>query len=80
MFVGHAIATDVLKKINDALSGFDLSIQIQLSMDGPNMNWKVRSDMKKDREEAGLNNLISIGSCNLNVFHGALKSATEAAK
>ena len=46
-------------------------------MDAPNMNWKVLSDMKKEREEAGLNNLINIGSCNLHVVHGALKSAQK---
>ena len=36
--------------------------------------------MKKEREEAGLNNLVNIVSCNLHVVHGTLKSATEAAK
>ena len=36
--------------------------------------------MKKEREEAGLNNLVNIVSCNLHVAHGTLKSATEAAK
>ena len=78
MFLGHATAADLLKNINDALSGFDLSKQVQLSMDGPSVNWKVLSDMKKEREEAGLNHLVTIGSCDLHVVHGALKSATEA--
>ena len=36
--------------------------------------------MKIEREEAGLNNLVNIGSCNLHVVHGTLKSATEATK
>ena len=47
MFLGHASATDLLKKINDGLAGLDLSKEIQLSMDGPNVSWKVLSDMKK---------------------------------
>ena len=34
--------------------------------------------MKKEREEAGLNNLVNIGSCYLHVVYGMLKSATEA--
>ena len=48
-------------------------------MDGPNVNWKVLWDTKK-REEAGLNNLVSIGSLNLHVVYATLKSATEETK
>ena len=33
--------------------------------------------MKKEREEAGLNNLVNIGSWNLHVVHGTLKSVLE---
>jgi len=78
MFLGYATAANLLKNINYALSGFDLSKQIQSLMDGPSANWKVLSGMRKEREEAGLNHLVNIGSCNLHVVHGALKSATEA--
>ena len=80
MFLGHAAAADLLKKLNDRLAGLDLSKQIQLLMDLPNMNWKVLSDMEKKREESGLNNLVSIGSCNLHVVHGALKPVTGTTK
>ena len=80
MFLGHATAADLRKKLDDGLAGLDLSKQIQLAMDGTNVNWKVLSDMKKEREEAGLNNLVNIGSCNLHVVHGALKLSTEATK
>ena len=44
------------------------------------MNWKVLRDMKKEKEEAGLNNLVNISSCNLHVVHVTLKSATEETK
>ena len=53
MSLGHATAADLLKKTDDGLAGLDLSEQIQLLMDGSNMNWKVILDMKKEREEAG---------------------------
>ena len=68
---------DLLKRINDGLTGLDLSKQIQLSMDGHSVNSKVLSEIKKERKEAGLNKLINIGSWNLHVVHGALQSATE---
>ena len=80
IFLGYATAVDLLKKINDRLAGLDLSKQIQLSMDGSNVNWKVLSDMIIERDRAGLNNLVNIGSCNLLVVHGALKSVTKATK
>ena len=44
------------------------------------MNWKVLRDMKKEKEEAGLNNLVNISSCNLHVVLVTLKSATEETK
>ena len=65
MFLGYATAVDLLKKINDGLASLDLSKQIQLSMDGSNVNWKVLSDMIIERDKAGLNNLVNIGNCNL---------------
>ena len=49
MFLGHATVVNLLKKINGRLAGLDLSKQIQLSMDSPNVNWKVLSGMKKER-------------------------------
>ena len=69
---------DLLKAINDGLLGLDLSTQIQLSMDGPSVNLNVLNEISKEREDAGLSKLINVGSCNLHVVHGALKSATEA--
>ena len=38
MFLGHAAAADLQKKPDDRLAGLDLSKQIQLLMDLPNMN------------------------------------------
>ena len=55
-------------------------MKVKLLMEGPNLNWKVFGDMKKERDEAGLNNLVNIGSCNLHIAHESLKSATEATK
>ena len=77
MFLGHTTSIDLLERINDDLNDLNSSKQIQLFMDGCSLNWKVLSEIKKDREEAGLSKLINIGSHNLHVVHGALQSATE---
>ena len=71
MFLGHTTSIELLKRISDGLSGLDLL------MDGPSINWKVLSEIKKEREEAGLRKLINIGSCTLHVVHGPLHPATE---
>ena len=72
IFLGHTTAADLLQKINDGLADFYLSKQIQLLMD--------KLDMKKEREKAGLNNLVNIDSCNLLIVHRTLKSVAEATK
>ena len=74
MFLGHTTSADLLKGISDGLTGLDLSKQIQLLTDGPSINWKVLSEIIKQKRESWL---INIGSCSLHVVHGAIQSATE---
>ena len=52
----------------------DLSKLLQLSMDGPNVNWDVLKLMSTHQEEKEYPNIISIGSCSLYIIHGALQS------
>ena len=70
MFLGHTTPIDLSKRINDGLTDLDLPKQIQLSMDGASVYWKLLCEIKKEREEAGWSKLINIGSCNLD---GALQ-------
>lgn len=76
-FSGHATATDILKNFNESISGLDVSKQVQISMDGPSVNTKFLGEIKKERDESGISKLIDIGSCNLHIVHGALKTGTE---
>jgi len=47
-------------------------------MDGPNVNWKlyemIQGDLKQNLELT----LLSIGSCNLHIVHGALRDGLHA--
>ena len=76
VFLG-TVLTDLLKHFTDVISGLDPSKNLQILMDGPNFNLKSLEGLKKEKEEAKLSKLIDIGSCNLHVVHGALKSACE---
>ena len=50
---------------------------MQLSMDGPNVNWKFLDDLEERRlvinPEAP--DLLNIGSCGIHVLHGTYKTA-----
>ena len=39
-FLGHSTHSDLLKHFNESLSGLDLSKMLQVSVDGPAVNWK----------------------------------------
>ena len=53
MFFGHSTSTDLLKHFTDGLSGLDLSKNLQISGDGPNVNLKFfrRSEKRKRRSK-----------------------------
>ena len=78
VFLAHISAVDLLDSYNTGLSGFDFSKQAQISMDGPNVNWKFLSLVEKERDEAELSKLLNIGSCNLHIVHNAFQVGTEA--
>jgi hypothetical protein len=64
------------------LEGFDLGAasevtpvpvkrMLQVSMDGPNVNWKMLSLLEAERDEVNFPKLLELGSCGLHVLHGA---------
>lgn len=75
MFLGHTRAADLLEKFKGGFSKLNLSNMLQVSMDGPSINWKFMDLLQQDRSESDPNitSLINIGSCGLHVVHGAFK-------
>ncbi|KAL5510112.1 hypothetical protein EMCRGX_G005601 [Ephydatia muelleri] len=61
-----------LKKGIESLQKANL---LQLSMDGPNVNWKVFEDLQSEIQLENGKNLLNVGSCGLHVIHGAFRSA-----
>ena len=72
--MGHGTASDLFAKFNEGLKSIDLTKLIQVSMDGPSVNWKFYKKVEKFREEAELSKLVNIGSCSSYVVHGTLKT------
>ena len=73
-FLGHATAENLLssyEKCTDSLPKMGL---LQLSMDGPNVNWKFHKDLQEflhARQDCQNVSLINIGSCGLHILHNA---------
>lgn len=81
-FLGHAAASDLLKNFTECLQSLSLSTSklLQISMDGPNVNWKFVDDLKKTLyAHAEDRQLVELGSCGLHVVHGAFQSGHSAA-
>ena len=76
-FLGHSTHSDLLKHFNESLSGLHLSRMLQVSMDGPAVNWKFFDALMNYRSECELPQLINIDSCSLHIVHGVLKTAVE---
>jgi hypothetical protein len=76
--MGHATAEDMVNVFETTTSNLDLSDMLQISMDGPNVNWKfyelAHSKLQKEKNKSMLN----IGSCGLHVLHGAFKHGVDA--
>ena len=76
-FLGYATCGDLLENFSKSLVGLDLSKIIQISMDGPSVNWCFYDIIVKNREEMELHQLINIGSCGLHITHGSFKTGIE---
>ena len=73
-FMGHADAVSCLEHLKERMKDIDYTNNLlQLSMDGPNVNWKVLGLLKEDRQENNSQapDLLSLGSCGIHVLHGA---------
>ena len=77
-FMGHTTADKLVKKY--LLAKLNNRKLLQLSMDGPRVNWKVLSLLCEDREkqDADLPKLLNIGSCGLPIVHGAFCTGCQA--
>ena len=76
--LGHASAQDLLKEFQEALKDLRESSMLQVSMDGPSVNWALYDELRKHGEREELPSLIKIGSCGLHIVHGALETCVTA--
>ena len=77
-FLGHTTAKDLKRAFEECTEKLDLKNLIQVSMDGPNVNWKMLDLIVEDRNSnETYPNLLDVGSCSLHVVHGAFRTSMK---
>lgn len=78
-FMGHAAASDICDRLEPIIEELGYSKLIQLSMDGPNVNWKVFNSLQEqvERHTAG-RTMLQTGSCGLHTLHNAFRAGCVA--
>ena len=76
---GQVVLWDILpiktlENFESCVERLDVTKMAQESMDDPNVNVKFIKPLQKQWEENSLCQLIDIGTCNLQVVHGAFQS------
>ena len=63
-FLGHATAADLLTQFKDGITirQLDPKRLLQVSMDGPSVNWKFYTDLARERKKQELPKFLNIGS------------------
>ena len=80
-FLGHTQAEDVKKMFEEGIKDLEPRRMIQISMDGPIVNWKLYEQITEERNEMeDYPSLIDIGSCSLHVVHGAFRTGVQKTK
>ena len=77
-FLRHTTAKDLKRAFEECTEKLDLKNVIQVSMDGPNVNWKMLDLIVEDRNSnETYPNLLDVGSCSLHVVHGAFRTGMK---
>jgi hypothetical protein len=78
-FLGRARAEDLLLKFTQALRGLPQANIVQISMDGPSVNWSFLQKYEEHRAMEDIDQkLVELGSCGLHVVNGAFQTGHNA--
>ncbi|KAG8175604.1 hypothetical protein JTE90_019416 [Oedothorax gibbosus] len=72
-FMGHSTAGDLLKEFYTIVKSLNLSKLLQISMDGPSVNWSFYNALQKDLEKEFNCVSANIGTCGLHILNNAFR-------
>ena len=67
-FKGHATAADMLTHLKNGMALLNPSSLVQISMDDPNINWKLYHNLFQVRKDEELPDLLNIFSSSSNIY------------
>ena len=77
-FLGQTTAKDLKRAFVECTENLGLKNLIQVSMDGPNVNWKMLDLIVGDRNSnETYPTLLDVRSCSLHVVHGAFRTSMK---
>ena len=75
--MGHATAADMLAHLKNGMALLNPISLVQISMDGPSVNWKFYHNLFQERKGEELPDLLNIGSCSLHVIHESFEKGAK---
>ena len=75
--MGHATIAVMLTRFKSEMALLDPCSLVQISMDGPKVNWKFYHNFFQERKGEKLPDLLNIGSCSLHVVHESFKKGAK---
>ena len=80
-FLGQTHAEDLKKKFEEGIKDLEKKKMLQVSMDGPNVNWKLYDSIVQEQSENDdYPDLIDLGLCSLSVVHGSFRTGVQKTK
>ncbi|KAF3854298.1 hypothetical protein F7725_022353 [Dissostichus mawsoni] len=73
-FMGHHTAAQIYEKVETVCLDIGFQNLIQLSMDGPNVNWKLFSIAQQNIEGQTGKKMLNVGSCGLHILHNSFRA------
>ena len=77
VYLGHSTADDLLDHFHAATDPLGLSKLVQVSMDGPAVNWKFHRLLKEELQHTNNKSIVDIGSCGLHIVHRAFQDGAR---
>ena len=75
-FLEHTTSEDLKLKFEEVCQDLNTKRMVQVSMDGPNVNWKILNKITEKRcSVEHYPGLINVASCSLHFVHGAFRSS-----
>ena len=77
-FLGHSSAKDICEQLDPLICELGYRKIVQLSMDGPNVNWAVFNLLQEEIERQTSCRMLRTGSCGLHILHNAFRAGCSA--